>query len=659
MEYFTYIWLQKRGKLQLNKAYVKENTFLLGLLAIAALLRFIPLFQYQFSHDELSALSRSVFPTLKQTLQLGVQYGDTHPFLIQVFIYYWIKLFGASEIAIKLPFLICGIAVVVAGYEFSKKWFGLNAAILAGVFFSCSFIFCVYSSYARMYIPGVLFSICTLHYLFYILYDATVKRKHFIGFGIFCLLCAFNNHLNALFAFTCALSGLFLISKKNAVSYLLTLIATVICYLPHLPITLTQLQMGGLGAADGGWLPPPKPGAIIDYIIALTGTGYAGIINSVLLTGMIVFSIMTKNRIKSPQWLLLILFLCNYFIIYFYSIFKSPVLQFSVLLFSGVCLLFFATSFITSLSKKITIAISSAVVCCLVTPLFCHKGWTEKFHQHVFDKMTTESYKLVDQYGQKEVSSIYFSEPYFVIHYVLKHNKPLDYKLGTDPVFSTVTSYRHYLSNLKTSHLVLGNSYPHSIEIAKEYFPYIENCSESYFYNVITLSKKPVNKPKPITDSCSNSTGNLLTDKTLFTLNTPVQLQNGAYVIDSLAGEFPFGYKANFKDLRAKEGEWLFVKVTFNEDSLNLSKEDLLCFSVTTGNSSKDYFGSGKFSDFHFSKGSNILYLELFVGSELETWNKSGELTLFVWKKDKSTIRLKDFTLTKLDYNPKKWQVWN
>lgn len=643
----------------INKIYLKENTFFIILLGLAIILRFVPINQYQFSHDELSALSRTVFPTLKQTLQLGVQYGDTHPFLIQVFLYYWIKLAGSSEIAVKLPFLICGLAVVVAGYRFSKRWFGINAAMLVSVFFACSFIFCVYSSYARMYIPGVLFSVCALHCLFAILYDEELKPGSFIGFGLSCLLCAFNNHLNALFAFTCALGGLLLISRKNAKPYLLTLLITVVCYLPHLPITLTQLQMGGLGASDGGWLPPPKPAVWVDFIIALTGTGFAGIVNCLLFLGIIIFSIISKNKITARQWFLLVLFLVNYLIIYFYSIYKSPVLQFSVLLFAGVCLLFFAASFASALSKKAIALVCSLSIAVLVIQLYVHKGWAGSFHRHVFDQMTTESFRRVETYGQKEVSSIYFAERYFVVHYLLKNNKPLDYKLGTDPVFSTVNSYRTYLSGLKANHLVLGNSYPKYIEIAKEFFPYVESCSESYFYNVITLSKKPLQQQDNSTENCSNSSGNLLTDQSKFSQSTSIRPQGNTYVIDSLAGEFPFAYKATFKNLDAKEGEWLFVKVNFSEDSLNLSKEDLLCASINTGDSSRDYFSSVKFSDFHFTKAENTLYLEVFVGSDLDLWNKSGELTLFVWKKDKSTIRIRDIRLTKLDYNPKKWQVWN
>ena len=637
--------------------YIKKNTVFIGIFLTAIFLRFVPLSEYQLAHDELSALSRLVFPDLKQTLQLGVQYGDTHPALIHLFLYFWIKLFGTSEIAIKLPFLICGIAVVFLSYRFSKKWFGENAALLVAIFFSASFIFCVYSSYARMYIPGVLFSIGCVHYLFNIIYDNNPKQKDFIWFVVFCLLCGYNNHLNSLFAFTCAIAGLFLIPKQLLKSYLISCAIAVICYLPHLPITLTQLQMGGLGVNDGGWLPPPKPTVLLDFLIALFGTGTAGLINCFILGSVVIFSVIKQQIISKKQLFLLGLFISNYLIIHLYSIYKSPILQFSVLLFSSVCLLFFITSFAQALPKKINLIVCSIILVLLLGQTFLHKEWTGNFHKHVFDKMTTESFDQIDKYGKNNVSSIYFAEKHFVVHYLLKRNKALNFKLGNDSIFTTINSYRTYLSNLKTHHLVMGNADPIKIEIAKEFFPYIDNYSESYFYNLITLSK---NKSYQKTDHKSYiiKSENLLNGTNTYTLNTQLKKSGGIYILDSLSGEFPFAYKTEFKNLNAKEGEWLFVKINFEEDSSFFSNEDLLCASINTKDSTKNYFNSSKFSDFHFYKNNNLLYLQLFVGSDLDEWNNTGELTLFVWKKDKSTIKLKDFTVTQLDYNPKKWKVW-
>ncbi|MES2762765.1 MAG: glycosyltransferase family 39 protein [Bacteroidota bacterium] len=633
--------------------YIKEQPFLIGIICIGVLLRFIPINEYQLAHDELSALSRSVFPNLKQTIQYGVQYADTHPVFVQLFLYFWTKLFGLSEIAIKIPFLLCGTGVIIAGYNFSKKWFGTHAGLLTAVFFACSFIFCVYSSYARMYITGILFSIGCVHFLFNILYDEKSGKTNFIYFGLCCLLCGYNNHLNSLFAFTCAGIGLFLVSKKQLKWYLITCLFTILCYLPILPITLTQLQMGGLGAKEGGWLPPPKPTAIIDFLF---GTGFAGILNGIILISVIIASFIKRKAIEKKQWLLLILFFINYFIIYFYSVYKSPILQFSVLLFSGTCALFFLTSFAQSLSRAITYAVCGISSVAMVCQLTLNKAWFDNFQKHEFDNMTAESYRAIELYGQKNVSSIYNAENYFIVHYLLKHHKAIHYKLGTDTIVNSAQSFRSYLSKLNSKHLVLGNFNPLNIEIAKEYFPYTESISHSYFFNTITLCKDAL--PKNPEDDHVIGTYDVLKTNTVFNLETQLKPEQGSYRLVSTCGEFPFALKTNFNNLKADEGQWLFVKLKFREDSINVLKDDMLSISINTKDSTKNYFTSSHFSNYHFNKKTNWLYCQAFVGSDIDEWNKSGELTIFIWKKDKGTLYIDDLTISKVDYSPLRFKVW-
>src|ERR1700752_1248419 len=86
---------------------IKENWLFTLILVFGIAMRFIPIDQYQFSHDELSGLSRTIFPTVSQEINYGVMALDTHPSLVQLFLWYWTKLFGYNEIAIKLPFLLC------------------------------------------------------------------------------------------------------------------------------------------------------------------------------------------------------------------------------------------------------------------------------------------------------------------------------------------------------------------------------------------------------------------------------------------------------------------------------------------------------------------------------------------------------------------------
>lgn len=644
----------------MNRKWLKENAFFCILLLLAAFLRLAPLDIYQFSHDELSALSRTVFSTLAQEIKFGVQYTDTHPLLIQVFLFYWVKLGGFSEAWVKLPFLLCGIGSVWAIYRFTKQWFGMQAALYAQLIAAASFIFVLYSSYVRMYAPGVLFSVLLLHYLFNILFAPKPARRHFILFGLFCLLCAFNNHLNALFAFTAALAGLLLLPKKAIVPYLLTCLGVVICYLPHLPITLTQLQTGGLGTQDNGWLPPPKATVLFDFLKVLFGTGIIGLCVWIAALLVVIAHLAVRRQVSKKQLLLLVLFLLNYGIIHLYSVFRSPVLQYSVLLFAAPCLLVFIASFHELLQRRLFYGLSVCIVLALSGEVLVVKDWMGSSFNQSYETMVRQCVYESKLSGSRSVTGVFAAEPFFIDLYNKKYNLPLSYNLSSSPEFADARSTRAYFKSLPASieKLVLGDATPRLVALAQEQFPYITSHRQGYFYNVLTLSRGSRWLGWDTTNHAPVNTW-LLTGPGLLKPETPAKPVNGTYTLDSTMGEFPFACKAPYASLHMKEGQWLMAEVAFEADTASLSPDDLLCFSINMSDSTKNYFTAAHFAEFMQPGASvNKLYLQLFSGSDTDVWNKSGDFACFVWKKPQSQIRLKSAVLKQIDYNPSKWRLW-
>ena len=93
----------------------------LALMALAALLRFWRLSDMPFMHDELSALVR-LYPSLWETIRIGVAQQDTHPPGVQVFEWLWTWLFGTSEFAVKLPFVLMSLAALPLLYRTAMAW---------------------------------------------------------------------------------------------------------------------------------------------------------------------------------------------------------------------------------------------------------------------------------------------------------------------------------------------------------------------------------------------------------------------------------------------------------------------------------------------------------------------------------------------------------
>ncbi len=89
---------------------------LLLILIVAAILRFWDYFFIPFTHDEFSAFFRTGFTNFHELIEKGVK-TDTHPAGVQVFMNYWILLFGEAPWVVKLPFTLMGLAAVFIVYQ--------------------------------------------------------------------------------------------------------------------------------------------------------------------------------------------------------------------------------------------------------------------------------------------------------------------------------------------------------------------------------------------------------------------------------------------------------------------------------------------------------------------------------------------------------------
>src|ERR1035437_730828 len=354
--------------------WLKNNWLIALILVIAFLLRFIPLCNYEFSFDELSALDRTRFDNLTDLINKGIKI-DAHPALIQVFLYYWIKIGGSSEVWVKLPFLVCGFLSCWFIFRFSAKWFDYKTGIITAIVVSCSMIFLVYSSYARMYATGVLFTVLSLYFLFEIAFCNSTKFKPYFLLGLFLLLRALSNHMGALFGLITGVLTFIYSDKKQRIYLIYTTIIVVLLYLPHLSITLTQMSYS-IGAGEGGWLTAPKWYACFSFLKTLFGTGLV-VYFFILL--FIYSGIQSKFSFLSDKK---IIFLLMTFVVYcltiqLYSVYKSPILQFSVLLIGAPCIIVVVARGLSFIPDKLfTIVAIALVAVFLVQTVFIKKYYS-------------------------------------------------------------------------------------------------------------------------------------------------------------------------------------------------------------------------------------------------------------------------------------------
>lgn len=67
-----------------------------------------------------------------------VLFHDVHPPLYALVVWAWIQVFGDSEIAVRLPSLLCGLASVALTFALAQQWFGSRIAFLAAMLLALS-----------------------------------------------------------------------------------------------------------------------------------------------------------------------------------------------------------------------------------------------------------------------------------------------------------------------------------------------------------------------------------------------------------------------------------------------------------------------------------------------------------------------------------------
>lgn len=314
-----------------------ERTTFLLLLALAALLRCWDLAHMPYSHDEVSALTR-IFPSLQETVRVGVMEQDTHPPGVQVFEWLWTRLFGMQEWVVKLPFIVMSLAAIALLYRFAYAWCGGTVALLGTVLFATLQYTVLYGQLARPYAAG-LFTVALLADQLTV-FQRTGTRRSLIMAVVAAVLSAYVHHFALLVAGLLYLTWLAWSTGNQRRQLLVGAAIGALCYAPNILITLRQLGMGGLQ----DWLHAPGATWPLAYAwwLAHCSWWFAAVWVA-LLIGSILGR--TKGSGAPRLWVLaLVVGLLPLLIGFGYSVWRAPVLQYSVVLFSFPFLLLPALS---------------------------------------------------------------------------------------------------------------------------------------------------------------------------------------------------------------------------------------------------------------------------------------------------------------------------
>jgi uncharacterized membrane protein len=487
----------------------KRNTeafFLLIILIIGAAFRFYNYYSWSLSNDELSALTRLNFSSFSEMIEKGAAI-DGHPVGVQSFLYYWVKLFGESEVSVRLPFIIAGILSILFAYLIAERWFNRTTGLFVAISLACLQFPILYSQLARPYSPGLLFSLSMVYFWTLILFPSkqnrsksyTDSKTNIAGFVISTSACMYTHYFAFMFAGIVCLTGLLFIDRNNSKAYIISGILIILLYIPHFNIFRQQLSYGGVGE----WLGKPTK----DFLRTFIEYGFNGSdIVFYMMWGICIFSfIIFRQTLELSKFhiITLLWFLLPYLIGYYYSVHINPVLQYSTLLFSFPFLLIFIFSFIPDVLDDIkTIVILFIVGAVISVSTVFGNNFYSTQHFAVFKELAQDVIKWDDQYGEQNITrTINVFHPNYIQYYMRKYDKKTSFAIYETNSPQLIAKLKTIVDTATTQYFIYGwsNIYSDPVinEIIKSKYPNIVE-EDTFFHSAITLySKKSNAEPQP------------------------------------------------------------------------------------------------------------------------------------------------------------------
>ena len=395
---------------------IPERVLLLLLLLLALALRAWRLTEIPFTHDEISALLRLRFSTFGALIAEGVAI-DAHPAGVHVFEWLWTGLFGTSEAAVKLPFILMSVAALFFLYRFAAVWTSPAAALLSIAFIGTIQYSVLYGQIARPYAAGAF--TCAL------LVDQLSRaiggrNRAWLGTALAAALCAYTHHFALLFAGIAGVAALFMVTPAQRKPLLFAGAGGLLLYAPHIPIFLRQLSYAGVGQ----WLEAPGPYWLRDHVAWVFQFSWPLVI-AVLAIGLVGWVRWTRSRSGYGPflWSCLALGLLPMAIGAVYSLWRAPVLQHSVLLFSFPFLVFPVFAAWRNMAWPTTLALTAAITATALYGLIGTRQHYTLFYASKYEAIVQEaaSYHAAHPDGLLIVDC-----PPEVIPFYLEHLKSSD-----------------------------------------------------------------------------------------------------------------------------------------------------------------------------------------------------------------------------------------
>jgi hypothetical protein len=603
-----------------------ERLLVVIILIIAAFLRFWDFGSIPFMHDEFSAIFRTRYDSLSEVIQIGVKQNDTHPAGVQIFIYLWIKLYGLSEPLLKFPFALLGVGSVYLSWKVARRWFNENTALFTALIMAVTQYNIFYSQLARPYEPGLFFSLLTVWFWTKVVFDEFPKTSSWIWFVVFMAVNSYIHAFTLFFNLLVGATGLFFVRGIKLKYYLLAGLAVLILFIPGIPVFTAQLGRGDIG----GWLGPPKPDFLIQYFRYVFHYSQWFLFTVLAITTYLSVKYFNSGRALNRFRLIgFFWFLITFLTAYFYSVWRSPIIQYSTLLFVFPFLLMAFFSFFNRLPKGTLIVALSLILITGVFTLVYERLHYRIMYKQGFDQIPARVISDLNKYDDKKVAIVLQSPDTRMFDYYFK-------KYGTSPDYfktereKTPADVIEYIKSRGADVVLFGwadHAPPEYLETVKTEYPLVVEQMSMFNSEYWVLAKGP------FTGSVEAKRG-LLKEREAFKVFSKNKYGKAIKI-------WPDSVSLNKWDV-------INVQLQIGSDSVVGDAMLVIDWRDTADN---PFYWSGAYLNSFFIKNNNYYVTASLRLGDLPEIPENSLIKFYIWKKDDSEIMVKNMSvfLTRVD----------
>lgn len=626
---------------------ITNKLILFIILIVAVITRFYDLFNIPLSHDEISALLRTRFDTFSDLINLGVL-TDTHPAGVQVFMYYWIQLFGSKEWIIKLPFLLMGIASIFYFYKLGKLWYNESIGLFGAAFMTGTQFMIIYSQMARPYISGLLITLLMVYYWSKMIKEPKINFvKNTILFVLFGSLSTYNHHFSLFFTGLILIVGIFYIPKEKIKIYILSGITIGLLYIPHLHIFFHQLGKGGIGE----WLAPPSNDWLIQFIFYTFNFSYIVIL---VLISIILLGIKYRTPINKKQFLLFsVLFFTPFIVGFLYSKYVNPVIQFSVMIFSFPYLYFLIFGHIRNLKVTLNAIVVALILITTISTTIFHRKHYQLYYQDPIEHIVLDYLEISK--SNNNLATIIHSDREKTNYYFSKYQ--INTTMNWVETHSNSQTMIELVKQLSKDHskLYLGalsSIPPELIPIITDYFPKVEIQNNYAGATTFLFSKngKSSNKLISLQNFETKKIPNWQEIPTSKLIDSVFYSKNCSFYLDSTIEWSPSFEKEVFSII---ENENNFIDVSLKVKNMSDYGEGVLVASIDDENGSL-FWGGAMFKNFQSNQINRNGWINVHLSLKLSDMNitNNAKLKVYIWNQSKLNYLVDDLKIELRKGNP-------